>query len=40
MDRKLPIARDFDTPVPARAGIGLKAQHDQDIIDCLPDHIG
>ena len=40
MDCSPPIARDFDAPIPARAGIGLKAQHYQEIKDRLPDHIG
>lgn len=40
MENLKPILRDFDAPIPARAGIGLKAQHYQDIKDRLPEHIG
>lgn len=40
MEHQNPIARDFDAPIPARAGIGLKAQHYQEIKERLPEHIG
>lgn len=40
METLTPIAKILDAPIPARAGIGLKAQHYQDIYDRLPTDIG
>lgn len=40
METSTPIAKTLNVPIPARAGIGLKAQHYQDIYDHLPTDIG
>lgn len=40
METSTPIAKTLDAPIPARAGIGLKAQHYQAIYDRLPTDIG
>jgi len=37
MDHTAHTTRSFVSPVPARAGIGLKAQHYQEILDTHPD---
>jgi len=40
MENSNPIAKSLDAPLPTSVGIGLKAQHYQDIYDRLPTDIG